>query len=214
MIWPASRLPRRHTQSRQVGPGVEANARLTAATGLILIGLLFAEGLTIVSIRPLIGWHIAIGVALIPPIAVKMGSTLWRFGRYYLHDSRYRQAGPPRPLLRALGPVVTLSTVAVFATGVAATIAGPAAATLVAAHKATFVIWFAAMAVHVVAHVRRASQLTWADLAPHSYRSWVPSPRRRQLLLAAALAAGLVLALATTGLANAWGPWSGGRHSG
>ncbi len=208
----AERLQHSQKDRKVIGPGVEANARLTATTGLVLVALLLAEGLTLASIRPLLGWHIAIGLALVPPVALKMGSTLWRFGRYYLHDPRYRRAGPPRPILRALGPVVTLTTVAVLATGVAAALAGPAAHALVTAHQATFFIWFAAMTVHVIAYVRRAGRLARADLAPRSSGLRVPSPPRRQLLVVATVAAGVVLAVATTGLANGWSLWVHGRH--
>lgn len=47
-------------------PGVEANARLTAATGLLLAVMLAAEGFTIVAIHPLLPRHVARGLALIP----------------------------------------------------------------------------------------------------------------------------------------------------
>lgn len=192
--------------------GVEANARLTAMTGLLLIVMLFAEGLTIISIGPLLGWHIAIGMALIPPVALKGGSTLWRFARYYLHDPRYRRAGPPHPVLRALGPVVTLGTVAVLATGVASALAGPSDHTIATLHKATFVIWFAATAIHVVAHIGRAGRLSRAELTARSQHRRVPYRPARQALLVAALAAGLALAVATTGLASGWSLWFHARH--
>lgn len=193
-------------------PGVEANARLTAMTGLVLIVILFAEGLTIVSIRPLLGWHIAIGMALIPPVALKMASTLWRFGRYYLHDPRYRHAGPPHLILRALGPVVTLTTVAVLATGVASALAGPTSHTLATAHKATFVLWFGAMVIHVVAHLGRAGRLTRAELGPRRHPPRIPHPRGRQGLVLASVATGVVLGITTTGLANGWSGWVHGGH--
>ena len=68
---------------------VEANARVTGATGLVLIVLLFLEGLTIPFIGRLVSWHILLGLVLVPPLVLKMASVLWRFARYYLHDPRY-----------------------------------------------------------------------------------------------------------------------------
>jgi hypothetical protein len=185
---------------------VEANARLTAVTGLVLIVMLFAEGLTILSIGRLLGWHIALGMALVPPVALKIGSTLWRFARYYLGDRRYRAAGPPHPLLRVLGPVVTLTTVAVFVTGMAAALAGPSAGLLVTAHKASFVIWFAVVAVHVLGHLTEAVRLGRADIAPLPRSRNVPHRALRQAVVITAVAAGVALAATTTGLV---GPWQG-----
>ncbi|MHB1711304.1 MAG: hypothetical protein ACYCV7_07860, partial [Acidimicrobiales bacterium] len=60
-------------------PSVEATARLIGSTGLLLAILLFLEGLTIPLIFPLLSWHIAIGLALIPLLLVKIGATSWRF---------------------------------------------------------------------------------------------------------------------------------------
>lgn len=190
-------------------PGVEANARLTGTTGLVLLVMLATEGITIASIRPLLPWHIAIGLALIPPVALKLGSTLWRFGRYYLGDPRYRRAGPPHPLLRTLGPVVVLTTVVVLASGVALWIAGPSDHLLLTVHKASFVIWFAAMTVHVLAHLLRATRLTRADVGPRPgrQRPLVPYPRVRQGLVLASLVAGVAVGVTTRGLAGGWTLW-------
>lgn len=189
-------------------PSVEANARLTGTTGVVLIGLLFAEGLTIVSIGTLLPWHVGIGLALVPPVALKIGSTLWRFGRYYLRDPRYRQAGPPHPLLRALGPVVVVSTVLVLASGVATWLAGPSEHSLSALHKASFIVWFAVMALHVLAHVLRAGRLTRADLVrPRPGGQPVSSARLRQAAVLASLVAGAVLGVAFRGLVSGWAVW-------
>ena len=58
---------------------VDANARLTAATGLVLLVLLPVEGVTLLSLRALLTVHMLVGVALIPPIALKLASTGYRF---------------------------------------------------------------------------------------------------------------------------------------
>ncbi|MGH9065627.1 MAG: hypothetical protein ACRDZQ_12340 [Acidimicrobiales bacterium] len=193
-------------------PGIEANARLTGTTGILLVVMLFAEGVTIPFIGPLITWHIAIGLALIPPVALKLGSTLWRFARYYLRDPRYRRAGPPHPALRALGPVVVVTTVAVMASGVAAWLAGPPAHLLVLLHKASFVVWFGAMTIHVLAHALRAGRLAWADRARRRPRRAVPYRRVRQALVVLSLVAGVALGLATRGMVSGWTTWVHAAH--
>ncbi len=186
-------------------PGVEANARLTSATGLLLLVLLAAEGLTIVSIRPLLSWHIAIGLALLPPVALKMGSTLWRFAHYYLGDLGYRRAGPPQPVLRVVGPLVMILTVVVLVSGVALIVTGPGHGAVLLIHQASFVLWFAAMTIHVLGHVARATRLTAADLAPRrTHTRVVPGGGTRQGLVMVSLAAGVVVAVATRGIASNW----------
>ena len=58
---------------------VDANARLTAVMGLVLLVLLPVEGVTLLSLRSLLTVHMLVGVALIPPIALKLASTGYRF---------------------------------------------------------------------------------------------------------------------------------------
>jgi hypothetical protein len=181
--------------------GVEANARLTSFTGLVLLVMLAAEGLTILSIHRLLTWHAAIGLALVPVVAVKLGSTMWRFGRYYWGDVRYRAAGPPHPLLRILGPVVVLTTAAVLATGIAAWVVGPHHGPWVTLHKASFILWFGVMAIHVLAYTPRALRLARADL---EQRPRVPHRLQRLGLVAVSVCAGIALGLAAGGLSGGW----------
>jgi hypothetical protein len=195
---------KRSRAHRRRDPGVESNARLTAATGILLLIMLAAEGFTILAIHPLLSWHIAIGLALIPPVGVKLGSTVWRFSRYYLGDPRYRRAGPPAPLLRLLGPVVVVTTVAVLATGVAAWLAGPGQTTLVGLHKASFVLWFGAMTIHVLGHLVRAGRLAAADA---DRRTPTPYRAARWGLVGLSLVAGIIVAVATRGIATGWAGW-------
>src|SRR5215470_3587314 len=63
---------------------VEANARLTSGTAVVLLVPLAAEGITILRIRGLISVHVFIGMLLVPPVLVKTCSTVYRFARYYL----------------------------------------------------------------------------------------------------------------------------------
>src|ERR1700680_1835846 len=86
--------------------GVEANARLTASTAVVLVVLLAVEGVTVVRVRALLTPHVFVGMLLVPPVVVKMVSTTYRFVRYYTRSPAYRRQGPPSLVLRLLGPVV------------------------------------------------------------------------------------------------------------
>jgi len=72
----------------------EANARLTGATGLVLLVLSCAEAATVVlGVRSVLTLHVVIGLLLVPPLLVKVCSVSWRFLRYYRHDEAYRARG-------------------------------------------------------------------------------------------------------------------------
>jgi len=98
--------------------GVTGNERLTAANGVVLTVLLAVEGLTILSIRGLITAHVFVGALLIGPVLLKCASTGYRFLSYYTGRPAYVRRGAPPLLLRVLGPLVLLSTLAVLGTGV------------------------------------------------------------------------------------------------
>ena len=104
-------VPRDHTG------GAEGNERLTAAAGAVLLVLFAAEGVTILSIHQLITVHFFLGMLLIGPVALKIGSVVYRFFRYYTGAPDYRRKGPPAPLLRLLGPFVLFTSVGVSAPG-------------------------------------------------------------------------------------------------
>src|SRR5581483_2265710 len=129
--------------------GVAGNERLTAATAIVLILLLAAEGVTILFLRQLFSAYVFIGMLLIPPVALKLGSTGWRFFRYYSGRAEYVRRGPPRLPLRLLAPLVVVSTIGVFATGVALLVLGPGGGIVLGLHKASFVVWLVVTGVHV-----------------------------------------------------------------
>src|SRR5215468_18980 len=98
---------------------VEANARLTATTGLVLLVLLVIEIVTVaLQPRSVLTLHTVVGLMLIPPVVVKLGSTVWRMISYYRGVPDYRYKGPPPWWLRVLGPVLSVLTVLVLASGV------------------------------------------------------------------------------------------------
>ena len=186
--------------------GAEGNERLTALTGTALLLLFAAEGLTILSVHRLLTVHFFLGMLIIGPVLLKACAVLYRFGRYYTGAPEYREKGPPAPLLRVLGPVVLLSSLGVLGTGVALAITGPSG-TWLFLHRATFVIWFGAMTVHVLAYAWRLPRLIGADLATragHRAHQVLAGRPARWLLLTASVLTGLVLALLTVHRAGAW----------
>lgn len=194
--------------------GAEGNERLTAIAGAALLVLFAAEGVTILAVRPLLTPHFFIGMLLIGPVVLKLCSTGYRFARYYAGAPDYRRKGPPVLLLRLLGPMVLVTSLAVIGTGIMLGIDGPAGLQpWLMLHKATFVLWFCAMTVHVLAYVWRLPRLISADLPRLTVRARAALAGRaaRWLLLAASLLAGVLLALLTYHWAASWaGPSLGG----
>jgi hypothetical protein len=139
---------------RLAGGGTDGNERLTAATGLVLLILLAVLGVTILRIRPLLNVHMFLGILLIGPVTLKLASTGYRFVRYYTFEARYRRKGPPATALRLIAPVLVISTVVVFASGVALMLAGPGSReTLLPIHKISFFVWVAVVFLHVLGHL-------------------------------------------------------------
>jgi hypothetical protein len=200
--------------------GAEGNERLTAMTGAVLLVLLAAEGFTILSLRQLLTPHFFIGMLLLGPVALKAGSTIYRFIRYYTGSTPYRRKGPPAPLLRLLGLVIIASTTGVFGTGIALAVTGPAGRQpWLFLHKASFVIWFCAMTIHVLAYLPRLPRLLASEArgTAAGETEGRPGPGHgghgpaalggrglRLALLAASLVAGLVIAVLTVHLAAPW----------
>jgi hypothetical protein len=185
--------------------GAPGNERLTAMTGAILLVLLAAEGITIVSLDQMLTLHFFLGMLLVGPVLLKIGSTGYRFVRYYGGSAPYVRKGPPALVLRLLGPVVIATSAAVIGSGVALAIDGPGAQQWIFIHKATFVLWFAAMTVHVLWYAPQLPRLLRTG-SPERHRLSVSlaGAGRRWALLTCALCAGLVLALATYHLAGHW----------
>jgi hypothetical protein len=186
-------------------PGVEGNSRLTSVTGVLLLGLLAIEGLTILSIRGLITWHIFIGIALVGPVLLKTASTVYRFVRYYTGRPAYVSKGPPHVILRVLGPLVIVTSLAVLGTGLGLLAVRPGhGGLLLLAHKATFILWIGFTAIHVLGHLREAAVASWQEVRP---APGDPAARRRFVrgtAVALSLAIGLGAAAAITPTATAW----------
>jgi hypothetical protein len=187
-------------QARRRRGGAIGNARLTSLVGIVLLVLLAVEGATIPALHQLLSVHIFVGMLLLGPVALKLASTGWRFVRYYSRGVEYVRAGPPATVMRVLvAPVLVLSTVTLFGTGVVL-LAVPHRGLALGLHKASFIVWVFAMSIHVLAYAGRAARHVLADLAGRR-------PGGTGLRLAAAvlaIGAGLAIALATYSLASPW----------
>ncbi|HEX8007940.1 MAG TPA: hypothetical protein VF482_16105 [Trebonia sp.] len=177
---------------------------------MVLLLLLAVEGATLLQLHRMITLHFFLGMLLIGPVAVKAGSTIYRFYRYYTGSASYRRKGPPAPLLRLLGPLIIASTVGIFGSGIALAFAGPGKGPWLFLHKGSFVVWFCVMAVHVLAYAPRIPQLLSAEFrgqyAGYAGRAAGVLGGRglRITLLAASLLAGLAIAMLTVHLAAPW----------
>ena len=169
--------------------GSNGNEQLTAVVATVLLLLLAIEGATLLRLGSLLTVHAFVGMLLIPVVALKLASTGWRMLRYYLRSEEYVQLGPPPVLLRAVvAPVLILSTLVLFATGIALLTLGQTEGTVVGLHKASFIVWVGAAAVHVLAHIPKMPRLLRARAA---------GAGPRIALVVAAVAAGVLLAIAT-----------------
>ena len=230
--WPdprgASQQPTQRSLPARRSGGAEGNERLTATTGAVLLILLAVEGYTILRLGPLLTLHVFLGMLLLGPVTLKAASVLYRFVRYYTGSEPYRRKGPPQPLMRVLGPIIVLLTACVFGSGIMLAVTGPgdtASGGWLTLHEVSFVAWFCAMTVHVLAYVWRLPRLLAAEArgislpqgeagddagaGRHARRAMEVLGGRgtRLALLIASLLGGLLIALLTVHLAGKWEPF-------
>jgi len=194
--------------------GTAGNERLTAATGTLLIVLLAVIGVTIVRLGPLLSVHLFVGLVLIPIVGLKLASTGYRFMRYYTANTVYRERGAPPILLRLSAPVVVASTIAVLASGVALLLIGPdSSGTLRLLHKASFFVWVAFMALHVLGHLPDIQKvfLTRSE-GRVEYNHLAGGGSGRIIALTSAVIAGVVLAIVLIPHFTAWTNFEAFRH--
>jgi hypothetical protein len=210
----------RHRHRSQTSGGVAGNERLTAMTGAVLLVLFAAEGMTLLRVHQLLTIHFFVGMLLLGPVALKVASTGYRFVRYYTGAAPYVRKGPPAPLMRLLGPLVMATSLAVLGTGVALAVTGPGDPQWIFLHKASFVLWFGVMTIHVLVYAPRLPRLLLAGRAAGRTElgrtvfertvfertgSVLAGRTFRWLLLGASLACGLLIAAATLHLTAWWG---------
>jgi hypothetical protein len=169
--------------------GSAGNQQLTAMVAAVLLLLLAIETATLLQLRSLLTVHAFVGMLLIPVVALKLASSGWRMLRYYLSGEEYVRRGPPHVMLRVLiAPVLVLSTLVLFTTGVTLLLRGQTSGTVVGLHKASFIVWIGAAGVHVLAHVVRL---------PGVLRAKIPGVPLRVALLTVVVVGGSLLAIAT-----------------
>lgn len=195
-------------RARVLRGGVAGNERLTALAGSLLFLLLAAEGVTILDVSALVTAHVVIGMVVTAVVGLKLLSTGWRFTRYYSGDARFRSAGPPRPFMRMLAPVLVALTGAVLGTGIILALVGPDSGPWLFLHKASFVLWFAVTSLHVLVYIWRVPRLIAGELLPRATAA-LAGRWMRLTAVGIALAAGVGLAAVTAHDAR---PWKHGVH--
>ena len=186
--------------------GPAGNEQLTAATGIVLVVVLAAIGVTIVRIGQLIWLHLFLGLFVIGPVVLKMASTGYRFVRYYTHNQAYRRQGPPETWLRLMAPMIVVTTIAVLVSGVVLLFGGPALRDpLVLIHKVAFIVWVAFTALHILAHLPGLAA-AWRplDRDQSGLLSRGSGGAGRLIALSGAIVGGLVLAIVLIPEFSAW----------
>jgi hypothetical protein len=194
---------------RLTAGGTDGNERLTTVTGVVLLVLLAVLGVTILRIRPLLDIHMFLGILLIGPVVLKLASTGYRFVRYYTFEPRYRRKGPPAMAMRLLAPLVVLSTLVVFATGVVLLLAGPGSrGTWLPIHKISFIVWVAATSLHVLGHLAGLPRVLGKRPTGSSLLASMENPHAgrdgRVMALGGALLAGTMLGILSI---SQFAPW-------
>jgi hypothetical protein len=191
-------------------PGQRANPagneRLTAMTGAVLLVLFVVECLTLLNLGKLLTLHFFLGMLLLGPVGLKVGSVLWRFTRYYTGSAAYVRRGPPGPLQRVTGPFVVLTTLAVLGTGIMLLVegSGPGGGPWIQLHHMSFLLWAFVILIHLASYVPSLPRMLSGQPAERA-RTVLAARTTRWLLLFGSLALGLGLAFATYHLSGEWG---------
>jgi hypothetical protein len=153
---PGNKLPLEHTNEEK-HMGVVGNERLTALVSLVLLVLIIVELVTSAFLRVWLPTHTVVGVLLAGPLLVKMGSTGWRFLRYYTRAPAYVRRGPPPLVLRVLSPVLLITTLVMVSSGIGLVVTGPLQPFLLT-HVFSALVWLPLIAVHSLAHLQQVSR--------------------------------------------------------
>jgi fermentation-respiration switch protein FrsA (DUF1100 family) len=183
----------------------DGNGRLTAAVGLLLVVPILVESATVVlGVHTFMSLHVFVGLALIPAVLLKLGSTGWRFVRYYARSGAYVAHGPPQLAMRLMAPLLVAATVVLFASGVAmGVLHGHALQTARRLHGPASVVFLVLLGMHVLVYSRRALSDGSSDLRS-ARRLAATGATWRGYALGAVLALGLVAGAATVGAQHRW----------
>jgi hypothetical protein len=145
-------------------------------------------------VRSVITLHVAVGLALLGPVLLKLASVGYRMASYYRGTRGYAQRGRPAVGLRLLGGALTLSVMLMLASGLVL-IVGPSGAHTAArsVHVVSAYVVVLLLIGHLAIHLRPAARMAWADIRPRTPK--VRGARSRRLALLVSLILGGVLAL-------------------
>jgi hypothetical protein len=186
-------------------PNPAGNERLTAAAGLLVLAPALVEVATIpLGVHTFMSLHVFVGLALVPPVLLKLGSTGWRFARYYTRDRAYRAEGAPQIVLRILAPVFVAATVVLFGSGIAmGVLHGHALQIARRLHGPASVTWLVLLGIHVVAYFGRALRSAAADVVP-AERGLARGAVVRAYVATAVVVAGIAVGAATIPAQHHW----------
>jgi hypothetical protein len=196
-----------HNDDKQAA--VVGNERITALAGAVLLVLIVVEMVSAAILRALLSIHVFVGVLLAGPLIVKLGSTFWRFLRYYTRSPAFVRRGPPQLALRVMAPLLIATTLVVIGSGIGLVVTGPSSAgLLLPLHGFSVLVWLPLIAIHIFAHILRVPYLVIADWSKPSSRSLVAGRWYRLGMNLIALLAGVGAAILLFPGAAPWTVWS------
>jgi hypothetical protein len=172
--------------------------------GVLLLGPVVVElGTVLLGVHTFMSLHVFVGLALIPPVLLKLASTGWRFARYYTRKDAYVEHGAPQIAMRLLAPLFVAATVVLFSSGVAMGILhGHALVVARRLHGPTSVIWIVLFAIHALVYLKRALIGSRQEIIAAG-RS-VQGRGVRGYLIAATVVSGLIIGAATVPAQHRW----------
>lgn len=142
-----------------------------------------------------------LGLVLVPPVLLKLASTGYRFARYYTSSRPIGRRARRTCRLRLMAPVLVVSAIAMFVTGVWLLALEHKSDQLVFFHKLSVIVFSVFFGIHVLGYglktVRTLSR-AWRE------RPGLPGAGLRSALVASSLGAGVVLAFALSDLISDW----------
>jgi hypothetical protein len=200
-----------HSSERNAAeqPAVVGNERMTALAGAVLLVLILVELASAAILRTLLSIHVFVGVLLVGPLVVKLGSTFWRFLRYYTGSPAFVRRGPPHLALRVMAPLLIATTLVVIGSGIGLVVTGPrSAGPLLPLHGYSVLVWLPLIVLHGFAHIRRVPRLVTDDWSSPSGKNLATGRRRRLGMNLGALMAGAAAAILLFPGAAPWIVWS------
>jgi len=138
---------------------VTGNERLTTLAGAVLLVLIVVELVSAAILRTGLAIHVFVGVLLVGPLVIKLGSTFWRFLRYYTGSPAFVRRGPPHLALRVMAPLLIATTLVVIGSGIGLVVTGPhAAGPLLPLHGFSVLVWLPLITLHVSSRTTGATR--------------------------------------------------------